>query len=90
MRKLSLQDNSCTIWPKAGGNQEFYTFLLDISPKLNAIVQMELELTYYDVPVQHISHYSMESAKERERERKREGQTETDKATVREIEISEW
>ena len=32
-----------------------------ISPKVNVIVQLEIELTHYDVTVQHFSHYTTET-----------------------------
>ena len=28
-----------------------------ISPKVNAVAQLEFEFAYYDVTVQHVSHY---------------------------------
>ena len=36
-----------------------HTFPKGISPKVNVLAQLEFELTYYDVAVQHISHYAM-------------------------------
>ena len=36
-----------------------HTFLKDISLKLKAIRQLEFEIIYYVVTVQHISHYTM-------------------------------
>ena len=35
------------------------TFPKGISPKINVIVLLEFELTYYDIAVQHITHYAM-------------------------------
>ena len=33
----------------------------DISPKANIIARLEIELAYYDITVQHVSHYTMET-----------------------------
>ena len=38
------------------GDKKVYTFPNGISPKVNVIVQLEFELTYDDVAVQHDSH----------------------------------
>ena len=38
------------------GDKGFHTFPKGISPKVNVIVQLEFELTHYNVLVQHISH----------------------------------
>ena len=44
--KLTLsKESSDTISPIAGGSREFIPFPKDISPKMNLIVQLELELT---------------------------------------------
>ena len=43
------------IWEDGG----VHTFPKGISPKVNVIVQLEFELAYYDVAVQHVSHYAM-------------------------------
>ena len=32
-----------------------------ISPKVNIIAQLEFELTYYDIVVQHVNHYATET-----------------------------
>ena len=37
----------------------FSNFPKDISPKVNVIAQLEFELTYYNVTVQHFSHYAI-------------------------------
>ena len=36
-------------------------FLVGISPKVNAIVQVEFQLANYDVAVQHVSIYATET-----------------------------
>ena len=36
-----------------------HTFAKSICPKVNVMVQLEFELAYYNVAVQHISHYAM-------------------------------
>ena len=37
---------------------KFISLAKGISPKMNVIVQLEFELVYYDVTVQHFSHYT--------------------------------
>ena len=34
-----------------------HTFPIGISPKVNVVAGLEFELAYYDVTVQHFSHY---------------------------------
>ena len=41
------------------GDKGIYTFPKGICPKVNAIVQPELELAYYDSAVQYINDYTM-------------------------------
>ena len=41
------------------GDKGLNTFLKVINPKVNIIVQLEFELAYYDVTVQHINYYTM-------------------------------
>ena len=41
------------------GDKVVHIFLNSIDPKVNVIAQLEFELTYYDVPVQHVSHHIM-------------------------------
>ena len=60
MLKPSLLRNcSGTILPIAGTAKEVHTFPKGICLKMNVITQMEFELAYYDVAVQHNSHYAM-------------------------------
>ena len=42
-----------------GRIRELITFLLGISPKVNAIVLLQFELAYYDLTVQHVSPCAM-------------------------------
>ena len=39
------------------GDKEVHTFLKGISPKVNVIAWLELELAYFDVAIEHISYY---------------------------------
>ena len=48
---------SGTIQPTAG-DKAVHTLLKGISPKVNGIVQMEFDFTYYTVPAQHVSHHA--------------------------------
>ena len=41
--------------------REFIIRSKSLSPKVNLIAQLEFELTYYNVAVQHISHYTTET-----------------------------
>ena len=34
------------------------SILKGINPKVNVIAQLEFELSYYDITVQHVSHYT--------------------------------
>ena len=36
-----------------------HTFLESISQKVNVVVQLEIELVYNDILVQHVSHYTL-------------------------------
>ena len=45
----------------AGGNKEVHTFPKGISLKVNIIVELEFEFTYYKVMSQHVNHYAMEN-----------------------------
>ena len=38
-----------------------HAFPKGINPKVNVIAQLEFELAYYDVAVQYVSHYAMET-----------------------------
>ena len=38
-----------------------HIFLKSINLKVNIIAQLEFELTYYDIVVQHVNHYTMET-----------------------------
>ena len=59
MPKPSFQKNSsCTIQPLAKGDKDVHAFLKSISLKVNVIVWLEFELVYYNVAVQHVSHWS--------------------------------
>ena len=49
------------------GDKEAHTFLKDISLKVNVITQLGLKLVYYDVAVQHINYYTIETPSERKR-----------------------
>ena len=40
-------------------NEEVHTFLNDIRPKVNVLARLEFDHAYFDVAVQHISHYAM-------------------------------
>ena len=35
-----------------------YTFLKDFSLKVNVIARLEIELSYFDLSVQHVNHYT--------------------------------
>ena len=43
-----------------GGDKGVHTFPRDFSLKVNAVTRLEFEHIYYDVAVQHVSHYSLE------------------------------
>ena len=61
MSKPSEQKNSSdTIWliAKGGG---VHTLEKGMSPKMKLIALREFELTYYDVVVQHVGHYTTET-----------------------------
>ena len=42
------------------GDEGVHTIPKDISSKVNIIARPEFELAYYDVTIQHVSHYAME------------------------------
>ena len=42
-------------------NNRFHTFPKGISPKVNIIVQLEFELAYINVTIQHIGHDDTET-----------------------------
>ena len=42
-------------------DEEVYTFLKDISSKMNVIVRLAFELAYNNVVVQHVNHYTKET-----------------------------
>ena len=59
MPKLSLlKNNSGNISPVAGGGEDFHSFPKCISLRVNVIAQLEFELTYFDVVVQYVNHYT--------------------------------
>ena len=39
-------------------DEGIHTFFKGISPKVNVIARLEFELAYYDIIVQHVSHYA--------------------------------
>ena len=41
-----------------GGNKGFHTYPEGIISKVNAIARLEFEYAYYEVAVQHVSHYA--------------------------------
>ena len=41
-----------------GRNKGFYTFPKGMSPKVNVMVWLEIEFTYFEAAVQHLSHYT--------------------------------
>ena len=45
-----------------GRNKGVLTYIQGISPKLNVIVQMELEFTNEDITVQHVCYYATETS----------------------------
>ena len=40
-------------------NKKVYSFLKDVSPKVNIVAWLEFELAYYNVSLQHVNHYAM-------------------------------
>ena len=40
------------------GNKKFQIYPKDISPKVNVSARQEFELTYYDVTVRSVNHYT--------------------------------
>ena len=42
-------------------HKKVHTFPKGISPEVNRIARLGFELVYYDVAVQHVSHYAMKS-----------------------------
>ena len=42
----------------SGRDKRVHSFHGGISPKMNVIARLEIELAYYDVTVQHVSHYT--------------------------------
>ena len=50
-------NSSGTIKPIAGvENEGVYNFTKSISPKVNVIARLEIELAYFEVAVHHVSH----------------------------------
>ena len=43
------------------GNKKVQYFSKGISPKVNIITRLEFERAYYDVLIQHVSHYTTDS-----------------------------
>ena len=61
--KLSLLKNkTSTIQPIAGEGKRVHTFPKSITPKMNTIMRLEFKLTYFDVIVEHINHYTKGSS----------------------------
>ena len=50
MSKSPMQKNSC--------DTKVYSFSNDISPKVDVITRLELELAYFEAAVQHFNHYT--------------------------------
>ena len=62
MSKLPLYKNSSgSISCRAERDKRFHAFSKSISPKVNVIAQLEFELAYFKVAVQHSSHYATET-----------------------------
>ena len=62
MPKLSLQKNSNdTVQPIIGEIKRVYSFPNGISPKLDIIAQIELELAYFKAAVQYFNHNTMDT-----------------------------
>ena len=40
------------------GMREVHIFLKSINPKVNVMERLEFELAYFDITVEHVSHYS--------------------------------
>ena len=60
MVKPSLEKNSSvTIQPIADENKGVHTFLKGISLKANVIVQLQFELTHYNIEVQYLIHHAI-------------------------------
>ena len=55
----SKKNSSHTIWLIAEGIKGVHTFPESISPKLNVIVWLEFEFTYYTSTDQHVNNYAM-------------------------------
>ena len=54
MTKSSLWKNSIALFKALLGNKEVYTFPKGFYRKVKVIPQLEIELAYYDVAVQHV------------------------------------
>ena len=70
MTKPSLEKNNNDVFKGLLGDKGGHTFPKDISLKMNVIVQVEFELAYFEVAIQHVDHYTTEnhfSAKEKQR-----------------------
>ena len=61
--KLYLwKNNIVNIYPIPSGYKEVLTFSKNISLKVNIIAQLEFDLPDYDLAVQHVSYYDMETS----------------------------
>ena len=58
---IPKKNSSGTIKPITGGIRLFHIFPKGISAKVNVIAWLEFELTYYNVTVQHVNHYTTET-----------------------------
>ena len=50
------------------GDKAVYPFPKGISPKVKAVEQLVFELTYYDVTIQRVSHYTMRDSAQPDQE----------------------
>ena len=53
---MPKKNSTGAIWPIAAGNVGIHTFPKGICPKVNVIAQLEFELNYKEVVVQHVIH----------------------------------
>ena len=58
MLKPSLEKNRSSTIYLCQEDKGVHSFPKDTSPKVNVIAQLEFELAYYNVAVQHVSHYA--------------------------------
>ena len=55
---LSKNSSGTVLFNIAGEDKGVHTFPENISPKVNIIMQLEFKLAYFNVAVQHVSHYT--------------------------------